>query len=67
MPWNDAYYPPAMEHLAGAVSAKAIEIANALLADGHKEGFAIRMGIGRAKQWARRHGIDGSVGVARDF
>lgn len=60
MPWKAAYYPAAMEHLAPAVRAKAIEIANALLSEGHDEGFAIRVGIGRAKQWARRRGLSDS-------
>ncbi|HXJ33454.1 MAG TPA: hypothetical protein VMS22_05375 [Candidatus Eisenbacteria bacterium] len=58
MPWNDMYYPPAMEHLAPPVRRKAIEIANALLANGHEEGFAIRVAIARAKGWARRRRID---------
>ena len=57
MPWNEDYYPPAMEHLAPAVRSKAIEIANALLSEGHDDGFAIRVGIARAKQWAYRHGL----------
>lgn len=56
MPWNDAYYPPAMAHLAPLVRAKAIEIANALLAEGHDEGFCIRVAIARAKEWAAHRG-----------
>ncbi|HEY9446809.1 MAG TPA: hypothetical protein VIQ62_07015 [Burkholderiales bacterium] len=55
MPWNLRYYPPAMKHLPEAVRRKAIEIANALLADDHPEGQAIRMGIAAAKKWAREH------------
>lgn len=31
---------------------KAIEIANALLAQGYDDGKAIRIGIAKAKQWA---------------
>lgn len=54
MPWDDLYYPPAMENLPPVVRRKAIEIANALLAEGHDEGFAIRVAIARAKAWARR-------------
>ena len=57
MPWNESYYPAAMTHLHPVVRAKAIDIANALLAEGHDEGFAIRVGISRAKEWARRHGV----------
>ncbi|HXJ34042.1 MAG TPA: hypothetical protein VMS22_08370 [Candidatus Eisenbacteria bacterium] len=47
-----------MTHLPLRVRRKAIEIANALLAEGHDEGFAIRVAIARAKAWARRRGID---------
>ena len=57
MPWNELGYPSAMEHLDPLVRAKAIEIANALLNEGHDEGFAIRVAISRAKEWARRHGV----------
>ena len=58
MPWRDDYYPPAMERLHPVVRRKAIEIANALLDEGNEEGFAIRVGIARAKQWAERRGLD---------
>jgi uncharacterized protein YdaT len=57
MPWSTDYYPKAMEHLSAEVRAKAIEIANALLAEGDDEGMAIRVGIARAKQWGARRGI----------
>jgi uncharacterized protein YdaT len=56
MPWNADYYPASMRHLSPAVRAKAIEIANALLAEGMEEGKAIRIAIAKAKQWAQRHG-----------
>jgi uncharacterized protein YdaT len=46
-----------MEHLDPLVRAKAIEIANALLNEGHEEGFAIRVAISRAKEWAQRRGL----------
>jgi len=55
MPWNQDYYPPSMNHLAPAVRAKAIEIANALLERGEDEGKAIRIGIAQAKRWAAAH------------
>lgn len=54
MPWTAASYPPAMQHLAPRVREKAIEIANALLAEGMDEGKAIRIAIARAKAWAER-------------
>jgi uncharacterized protein YdaT len=46
-----------MRHLSPAVRAKAIEIANALLEEGYDEGKAIRIGIAKAKEWARHHGL----------
>jgi len=55
MPWNDTYFPSSMKNLAPAVREKAIEIANALLAEGMEEGMAIRVAIVKAKQWARVH------------
>ena len=57
MPWDESYYPAAMRHLAPVVRSKAIEIANALLEEGHDEGFAIRVAIARAKEWAQHHGM----------
>lgn len=56
MPWTEARYPAAMKRLPPLVRAKAIEIANALLEDGHDEGMAIRVAIARAKAWAARRG-----------
>ena len=43
-----------MSRLPFEVRMKAIEIANALLADGCDEGRAIRIAIAAAKRWARR-------------
>jgi uncharacterized protein YdaT len=55
MPWTTDRYPASMKRLPPAVREKAIEIANALLAERHPEGQAIRIAIARAKQWAQRH------------
>ncbi len=55
MPWTPARYPPAMRRLEPPVRLKAIEIANALLAEGHAEGHCIRIGIAKAREWALRH------------
>jgi uncharacterized protein YdaT len=44
-----------MKRLPPQVRAKAIEIANALLAEGYDEGMAIRVAIAKARQWAVRH------------
>ena len=55
MPWNSTYYPASMKNLPPLVREKAIEIANALLADGMEEGKAIRVAIAKAKEWALHH------------
>ena len=55
MPWNEQHYPVAMKHLAPATRMKAIEIANALLAEGMDEGKAIRIAITKGKEWAMHH------------
>jgi uncharacterized protein YdaT len=52
MPWNQFRYPASMNNLEPHVRDKAIEIANALLAEGMEEGKAIRIAIAKAKQWA---------------
>jgi uncharacterized protein YdaT len=52
MPWSDTYFPRSMVNLAPRTRRKAIEIANALLAEGYEEGRAIRIGISQAKRWA---------------
>jgi uncharacterized protein YdaT len=52
MPWDEANYPRAMRNLPLGVRLKAIEIANALLEQGYKEGKAIRIAIAKAKEWA---------------
>jgi uncharacterized protein YdaT len=41
-----------MQRLLPAARIKAIEIANAMLAEGYEEGQAIRMAIAAAKRWA---------------
>ena len=55
MPWVRAHFPAAMRNLEPETRDKAIEIANALLREGHDEGFAIRVDIARAHEWAQRH------------
>lgn len=54
MPWTDERYPPAMRRLPPRVRQKAVEIANALLAEGYDDGKAIRIGIAKAREWIRR-------------
>ena len=55
MPWNEIYYPQSMRNLPPEVRRKAIEIANALLAEGYDDGKAIRIAIAKAKEWAESH------------
>ena len=55
MPWDETYYPRSMRNLPPEVRLKAIEIANALLEEGHDDGTAIRIAIAKAKEWAE-HG-----------
>lgn len=52
MPWSDTYFPRSMVNLPQRTRHKAIEIANALLAEGYEEGRAIRIGISQARRWA---------------
>ncbi|BEP38274.1 hypothetical protein GmRootV59_56450 (plasmid) [Variovorax sp. V59] len=54
MPWTDERYPPAMRRLPPRVRQKAVEIANALLAEGYDDGKAIRIGIAKAREWISR-------------
>jgi len=55
MPWDLSAYPASMRHLDPLVRLKAIEIANALLAQGMDEGQAIRIAIAKARAWAAHH------------
>jgi uncharacterized protein YdaT len=55
MPWTEERFPSSMLHLPPPVRTKAIEIANALLAEGYEEGRAIRIAIAQAKRWALAH------------
>ena len=64
MPWGPDYYPPAMRRLPLDVRQKAIEIANALLAEGYDEGRAIRIAIAAAKRWAWRRREERSLAFA---
>lgn len=58
MPWSPSNYPVSMKFLPPTVREKAIEIANALLAEGMEEGKAIRIAIAKAKEWARHRSRD---------
>ncbi len=57
MPWTEDDYPVSMKNLTPEVRQKAIEIANALLAQGYAEGRAIAIGTKQAEEWGGHHGI----------
>lgn len=57
MPWSSDDFPASMSNLTPQVREKAIDIANALLAEGMDEGKAIRIAMARAGQWAERCGL----------
>lgn len=52
MPWDENNYPASMKNLRTLVRRKAIDIANAMLAEGHQEEDAIPIAISQAKKWA---------------
>ena len=63
MPWDESYFPQSMRNLPPLLREKAVEIANALLAQGYDEGKSIRIGIAQAKRWAA-HGMSQRPGNA---
>jgi uncharacterized protein YdaT len=50
MPWFNGDYPPSYKNQPPKLRAKAVEIANMLLAEGVSEGVAIATGLKRARQ-----------------
>ncbi len=54
MPWNMKDYPPAMKNLEELTRKKAIDIGNALLAEGYPDDRAIPIAIKQAKEWSRK-------------
>lgn len=57
MPWTTKDYPDSLKNFMAPVRNKAIEIANALLADGSDEGKAIAIATSQAETWALKRGI----------
>jgi uncharacterized protein YdaT len=51
MPWFNGDYPPSYKNQPPKLRAKAVEIANMLLAEGVSEGVAIATGLKRARQF----------------
>ena len=55
MPWTKLEYPVSMRTLTPIVRAKAIEIANALMAENIEIQTAVITAINRARDWAANH------------
>lgn len=51
MPWDTNDYPDSLKNLDIAIRKKAIDIANAMVEDGYKEGQAIPIATEQAKKW----------------
>lgn len=51
MPWNMRNYPPSWKTLTSDVRRKAIDIANAMVAEGYEEGDAIPIATAQAEKW----------------
>jgi uncharacterized protein YdaT len=59
MPWDKKNYPRSLKNFTPEVREKAVEIANALLAEGNMdEGIVIATAISRAKDWAANREIE---------
>jgi len=50
MPWYNGDYPPSYKNQPPKLRAKAVDIANMLLAEGVPEGIAIATGLKKARQ-----------------
>lgn len=53
MPWTLNDYPSSMKNLPHATKKKAIDIANAMIDEGYKEGRAIPIATEQAKEWRK--------------
>ena len=51
MPWYNGDYPPSYKNQPDDIRDKAVEIANAMLAEGAEEGVAIATGLKRAREF----------------
>ena len=56
MPWTKKDYPVSLKNFMAPVRNKAIDIANALLADGNDERKAIAIATAKAEEWAENRG-----------
>lgn len=53
MPWDEKDFPNAMKNLDSLTRRKAIDIANAMVKEGYKEGNAIPIAISQAEDWIK--------------
>jgi uncharacterized protein YdaT len=51
MPWDTSDYPSSLKNLETPIRKKAIDIANAMIDEGYKEGQAIPIATDQAKEW----------------
>jgi uncharacterized protein YdaT len=56
MPWYNGDYPPSYKNQPEEIREKAVEIANAFLAEGLEEGVAIATGLKRAREYFEDNG-----------
>lgn len=56
MPWTKKDYPDSLKNFMAPVRNKAIDIANALLAEGNDEQKAIAIATAKAEEWAENRG-----------
>ncbi|WP_294346964.1 hypothetical protein [uncultured Sphingobacterium sp.] len=54
MPWSSKDYPASYKNQPAKIRKKAIEIANAILAEGTDEGIAIATGLKKAREFYDR-------------
>lgn len=57
MPYSKTDYPQSLKNFMAPVRNKAIEITNALLADGNDEAKAIAIATAQAEKWAETRSI----------
>ncbi len=57
MPYTRTEYPDSLKYFMAPVRNKAIDIANALLADGNDNTKAIAIATARAEEWALKRSI----------
>ena len=57
MPYTKKDYPDSLKYFMAPVRNKAIDIANALLADGNDESKAIAIATAQAEKWAENRNI----------